>query len=181
MPIWNPPPVLTHEIGGNTAGATADIYSGTYLLAGINDWGGISPVTKDHINPERPWPNLLELRDTCADAGFELRERFGLYPEYVREDAGFDGFRVMLFQPVLVQFFDGFSHSPMQGLAALQQEAIVGDILDHGVFEDVGGLRHQPLLVDDLQGLQLAQQPFEPLAQSGDTRQQPHQELPTDH
>lgn len=64
---------------------------GMYLLAGINDWGGISPVTKDHINPERPWPQIAELRDTCADAGFELRERFGIYPEYVREDAGFDG------------------------------------------------------------------------------------------
>ena len=61
---------------------------GMYLLAGINDWGGISPVTKDHINPERPWPNLVELKAMRADAGFELRERFGLYPEYVREDAG---------------------------------------------------------------------------------------------
>jgi FO synthase len=56
-----------------------------YLLAGINDWGGISPVTKDHINPERPWPVLAHLRDTCADAGFELRERLGIYPEYVRD------------------------------------------------------------------------------------------------
>jgi hypothetical protein len=63
-----------------------------YLLAGINDWGGISPVTKDHINPERPWPNLLELKETCADAGFDLRERLGLYPEYVREDPGYGGF-----------------------------------------------------------------------------------------
>jgi len=65
---------------------------GMYLLAGINDWGGISPVTKDHINPERPWPQIAELRDTCSDAGFELRERFGIYPAYVREDAGFEGF-----------------------------------------------------------------------------------------
>ena len=65
---------------------------GMYLLAGINDWGGVSPVTKDHINPERPWPNINALRETCADAGFTLRERFGLYPEYVREDAGREGF-----------------------------------------------------------------------------------------
>ncbi|MEX0749456.1 MAG: 7,8-didemethyl-8-hydroxy-5-deazariboflavin synthase CofG [Dehalococcoidia bacterium] len=62
---------------------------GMYLLAGINDWGGISPVTKDFINPERPWPALADLRETCADAGFELRERLGLYPEYIREDTGF--------------------------------------------------------------------------------------------
>lgn len=62
---------------------------GTYLLAGINDWGGISPVTADFINPERPWPALAELRDTCADAGFELRERLGIYPGYVREQRQF--------------------------------------------------------------------------------------------
>ena len=87
----------------------------------------------------------------------------------------------MLLQPVLVQFFDGLPHGSMQGLAALYQEAVVGDILDHGVLEDIGRLRQEPLLINDLQGLQLAQQPFESLAQSGDTRQQPHQELPTDH
>jgi 7,8-didemethyl-8-hydroxy-5-deazariboflavin synthase CofG subunit len=62
---------------------------GAYLLAGINDWGGVSPVTKDHINPERPWPNLLELQETTADAGFELRERLALYHEYIRADNGF--------------------------------------------------------------------------------------------
>jgi FO synthase len=59
---------------------------GMYLLAGINDWGGISPVTKDFINPERPWPVITDLRETCDDAGFELRERLGLYPEYIRND-----------------------------------------------------------------------------------------------
>jgi len=74
---------------------------GAYLLAGINDWGGVSPVTKDHINPERPWPNLIELRDTTADAGFELRERFGLYPEYVREDGRFAGFIPDAMRPAL--------------------------------------------------------------------------------
>ncbi|MBI1886405.1 MAG: 7,8-didemethyl-8-hydroxy-5-deazariboflavin synthase CofG [Chloroflexi bacterium] len=69
---------------------------GQYLFAGINDWGGISPVTKDFINPEAPWPKLAELRDVCAEAGFELRERLALYPEYVRSDnavpAGRQGF-----------------------------------------------------------------------------------------
>ncbi len=65
---------------------------GMYLLAGINDWGGVSPVTKDYINPERPWPNLLELQETTADAGFELRERLAVYPEYVRGDGDLTGF-----------------------------------------------------------------------------------------
>src|SRR5439155_543658 len=62
---------------------TPDAY-GMYLLAGINDWGGVSPVTKDHINPERAWPLIRELREVTAEAGFELRERLCLYPEYVR-------------------------------------------------------------------------------------------------
>ena len=54
-----------------------------YLLAGINDWGGVSPVTRDFINPEAPWPELVSLRAVTADAGCNLRERLALYPEYV--------------------------------------------------------------------------------------------------
>ena len=61
---------------------TPDAY-GMYLLAGINDWGGVSPVTLDHINPERAWPMIRELREATAEAGFELRERTCLYPEYL--------------------------------------------------------------------------------------------------
>jgi FO synthase len=52
------------------------------LAAGLNDWGGISPLTLDHINPERPWPLIAELRRGTAAAGFELRERLAVYPEY---------------------------------------------------------------------------------------------------
>jgi len=59
-----------------------DVYQ-QYLFAGINDWGGISPVTKDHINPERPWPQIDALRALTAEAGFTLRERLPLYPEYL--------------------------------------------------------------------------------------------------
>ncbi|MEK7217262.1 MAG: 7,8-didemethyl-8-hydroxy-5-deazariboflavin synthase CofG [Chloroflexota bacterium] len=54
-----------------------------YLLAGINDWGGVSPVTIDHVNPEREWPEITALRAATAEAGYELRERLCLYPEYV--------------------------------------------------------------------------------------------------
>lgn len=61
---------------------TPDAYQ-SYLFAGINDWGGISPVTQDFINPERPWPQIDELRRVTADAGFELRERLSIYPEYL--------------------------------------------------------------------------------------------------
>ena len=62
-------------------------------------------------------------------------------------------FTIMLCELVLVQFFNGFSNGPVQGLASLHQEAIVCDVLDHGMFEDVGRLRQEPLLVDNLQGL----------------------------
>jgi FO synthase len=54
------------------------------LRAGIDDWGGVSPVTPDHVNPERPWPQISQLREKSAEAGFVLRERLTIYPEYVR-------------------------------------------------------------------------------------------------
>jgi FO synthase len=54
------------------------------LRSGINDWGGISPVTLDFINPEKVWPEVRRLRDVTRAAGFELRERLAIYPEFVR-------------------------------------------------------------------------------------------------
>ncbi len=53
------------------------------LAAGIDDWGGVSPVTIDHVNPERPWPALDALRDATEAAGFVLAPRLTIYPEYV--------------------------------------------------------------------------------------------------
>ncbi|CAL9446030.1 bifunctional FO biosynthesis protein CofGH [Streptomyces sp. enrichment culture] len=57
---------------------------GRLIGAGIDDWGGVSPVTIDHVNPERPWPRIEELAERSAAAGFELRERLCVYPEFVR-------------------------------------------------------------------------------------------------
>ncbi|MCC7258923.1 MAG: 5-amino-6-(D-ribitylamino)uracil--L-tyrosine 4-hydroxyphenyl transferase CofH [Gammaproteobacteria bacterium] len=54
------------------------------IAAGINDWGGVSPVTPDHVNPESPWPHLAELAQETAAAGKILVERLTLYPDYVR-------------------------------------------------------------------------------------------------
>ncbi len=53
-----------------------------YLEAGINDWGGISPLTIDHVNPESPWPHLQRLGDEVESKGYRLRARFPVYPEY---------------------------------------------------------------------------------------------------
>ena len=57
-----------------------------YLSAGINDWGGVSPVTIDHVNPEAPWPHLGILEERTALAGFELRPRLPVYPRYINEE-----------------------------------------------------------------------------------------------
>jgi FO synthase len=57
----------------------------TILRAGIDDWGGVSPLTPDHVNPERPWPEIDELAARTAAAGFTLRERLTIYPPYLRE------------------------------------------------------------------------------------------------
>ncbi|MQA94162.1 MAG: 7,8-didemethyl-8-hydroxy-5-deazariboflavin synthase [Streptosporangiales bacterium] len=54
------------------------------LAAGIDDWGGVSPLTPDHVNPERPWPQIDELAERTARDRFTLRERLTIYPEYVR-------------------------------------------------------------------------------------------------
>ncbi len=52
------------------------------LDAGIEDWGGVSPVTPDHVNPEKPWPHLDALRDRTEERGYLLRERLTVYPRY---------------------------------------------------------------------------------------------------
>jgi FO synthase len=60
---------------------------GLLIRAGIDDWGGVSPLTADHVNPERPWPELDELARLTADAGFELRERLTAHPQFVAPSA----------------------------------------------------------------------------------------------
>ena len=55
------------------------------LTAGINDWGGISPVTQDFINPEAAWPQIALLEQRTRAAGYDLRERLAIYPEFARD------------------------------------------------------------------------------------------------
>lgn len=57
-----------------------------YLDAGINDWGGVSPLTIDWVNPEAPWPHLETLAQVTASHGFELRPRLPVYPEYLTSE-----------------------------------------------------------------------------------------------
>jgi FO synthase len=58
---------------------------GVLLTAGIDDWGGVSPVTADHVNPERPWPALDRLRDVTESAGRALAPRLTVYPEFIAD------------------------------------------------------------------------------------------------
>ncbi len=60
-----------------------------YLDAGINDWGGISPVTIDFINPQHEWPEIRTLAQSCETAGYALRERLTVYPRYLSQQSGF--------------------------------------------------------------------------------------------
>ncbi len=63
------PPNLSDDFGG-------------LLKAGIDDWGGVSPITADHVNPERPWPALERLTEVTEQAGFALAPRLTIYPEF---------------------------------------------------------------------------------------------------
>ncbi len=80
------------------------------LDAGINDWGGISPVTKDFINPEAAWPQIADLQAETQSRGFLLRERLALYPEFVHR-AEFLSPRVRE-HVVKLADVDGYARSP---------------------------------------------------------------------
>lgn len=58
---------------------------GELLDAGIDDFGGVSPVTEDHVNPGAEWPGVAELEEACRERGLELRERLAIHPVFVRE------------------------------------------------------------------------------------------------
>ena len=61
-----------------------------FIDAGVNDWGGISPLTPDYVNPEAPWPHVSALADTCREAGFTLQPRLPVYAEYVTRSGFLD-------------------------------------------------------------------------------------------
>ena len=62
---------------------------GKFIDAGINDWGGISPITVDHVNPESPWPSIESIKRVTNSRGYQLRARLPIYPEFLDKDDGF--------------------------------------------------------------------------------------------
>ena len=65
-------------------------YLDQILDCGINDWGGVSPITIDHVNPESPWPQIQQLEALTNDKGLELNERLAIYPEYIKDESWYD-------------------------------------------------------------------------------------------
>ena len=62
---------------------------GKYIDVGINDWGGISPVTIDYVNPESRWPSIESVRSVTSSKGYDLRARLPIYPEFLRKNEKF--------------------------------------------------------------------------------------------
>ena len=56
-----------------------------FLLCGTDDWGGVSPLSEDYVNPSSPWPTLEKLEKLTNDAGYELIERLAIYKKYINE------------------------------------------------------------------------------------------------
>jgi FO synthase len=83
--------------------------------AGINDWGGVSPVTPDFVNPEAPWPHLTDLADKTAGAGKHLIERLALYPEYANDLPRWVDPAV---EPLVLQAIDGSGFPRTENWAA---------------------------------------------------------------
>ena len=132
------------------------------LRAGINDWGGISPVTADHVNPEARWPDIERLREATAAQGLVLAERLAAYPAYVRDAARWidpamrpavlaasdsEGFaRADAWSPgtqlPLPRATPGWLTSQRSaGLDALLRRAIAGDPLDAAAIESLFSAR----------------------------------------
>jgi FO synthase len=84
MRVQAPPNLIGSFAGGSGGSSPQDDTVALMLRAGIDDWGGVSPLTPDHVNPERPWPQIDDLAARTAENGFTLRERLTIYPEYVK-------------------------------------------------------------------------------------------------
>lgn len=78
------PSTVSVQAPPNLVGGEFDLM----LRAGVDDWGGVSPITPDHVNPEKPWPQVDQLAEITEQAGFSLQERLNVYPRFVRATVG---------------------------------------------------------------------------------------------
>ncbi|MFG6279015.1 7,8-didemethyl-8-hydroxy-5-deazariboflavin synthase CofG [Microbacterium sp. S16(2024)] len=94
---------------------------GLLVDAGIDDWGGVSPLTADHVNPERPWPHIDDLAAQTAARGFALRERLTAHPEFVHDAA---------------RWIDPALHAPVRALA--DATGLAADVIPAAVSGGAG-------------------------------------------
>lgn len=95
---------------------------GALIAAGIDDWGGVSPLTADHVNPERPWPQIDDLAAQTAAHGYTLRERLTAHPEFVQDAA---------------RWIDPALHAPVHALA--DAEGLAADVIPRAAAEGGAG------------------------------------------
>ena len=76
-------------------------------MAGINDWGGVSPLTIDYVNPEAPWPQISQLQQRTEAVGFQLKPRLPIYPEFFMER---DDFAHPHMRERLLDMADGYGY-----------------------------------------------------------------------
>ena len=98
-------------LGAAAAGSHFDMIK-LLLRAGINDWGGISPVSRDYINPEAAWPHIGALAKTCRDEGFTLCQRLAIYDEYIERP----GFLAAGLRPVVSKLREAIAENPEEPL-----------------------------------------------------------------
>ena len=87
------------------------------VRAGVDDWGGVSPLTPDHVNPERAWPQITTLAGLTADAGYELRERLTAHSQYVADPAGWIDDRLLGHVEALADATTHLAHEPARPIA----------------------------------------------------------------
>jgi len=116
---------------------------GRLVAAGVDDFGGVSPLTPDHVNPERPWPHLDDLTRWTAQAGFALTERLAVHPEYVRRGEPWIDPRVARHVAALADLHTGLADTAVTATGRPWQEPDGG----YGAFAARTARGHEDLFV----------------------------------
>ncbi len=107
------------------------------LAAGVDDWGGVSPLTPDHVNPERPWPELDDLRALTEQAGFSLAQRLTVHPEYIARGAPWVDSRLSSHIQALAHPVTALANPLAMPQAMAWQEVAGYEVLDVGGRTDL--------------------------------------------